>query len=162
MIYALLGLSILLSFFVAMMTYYSNAHTFYKLVSLPTAIVTLILSVLLFLDLRGKPLEEYPDDFKLVHMVNVQDEEGMLWTLFWAYTKKDGHRLYKIPYDREIQKKMNQLKEQQEGGGVPVTGDFEKNEEGRPELQIEHEKGELFNENEVKNYTPEGEPTTRP
>lgn len=154
MIYVLLTSSIVMCFFVAMLTYYSYAHWIYKLKALPLAIFVVIFGILILLEERGKPLEQYPEgEFNLVHNIIEKDEKENPWIYFWAYTKSDGHKLYKIPYDRETAKKLEEIQAEQEKGS-PVSGVFTENtnENGRPELQIEHETGELENRNEIKNY----------
>ena len=152
MIITLMIAAIAMCFLVAMMTYHSNANWFFKLTALPTSIFVVVFSIMILLEQRGKALEELPpNDFYRVHHINIEENE-IAFTYIWAYTENTGHKLYKIPYNRDTAKQLEEMEKQQQAGHE-VTGKFVTDKDTtQKELTVEHIQSELENENELKNY----------
>lgn len=146
MIELVIGLAVVLCVYLASLMYYSNASFIFKLIGLPTMSVFLIGLIYLLIVKAGAPIEDFPkDDWNYVHH-EIMDGGDNIY--IWANYTEKGNRLYKIKYDREVAKKLQQAKNKQQSG-VPQAGKFENtgNMNSYPQLFITEKdnlNGEVF------------------
>ena len=152
MIELVIALAVLLCIYLAVLMYYSNASFIFKLVGLPTMSVFLIGLVYLLIIKAGAPIEQFPkDDWNYVHH-EIMDGGDNIY--IWANYTKKGNRLYKIEYDRETAKKLQQAKNKSQGG-TPQSGAFtpSSNSNDYPNLFIA-DRSELDGEAFIKTTNP--------
>jgi|SaaInlV_125m_DNA_1040241.scaffolds.fasta_scaffold130046_2 hypothetical protein len=127
-----LGLGLLVCFFMAFLMYTSAAPFLVKLIAMPTAVVYLIMCVYLIVVLSGAPIKNEPEGvWTYVHHEVVGDN-----IVLWAYWGEENkHRLYEFEYDREKAKKLNEAKEGRKKG-VAQNGEFKNPPEGNGRSQI--------------------------
>jgi hypothetical protein len=121
-----LGLGLLVCFFMALLMYTSAAPFLIKLVAMPTAVVYLVMCLYLIVILSGAPIKSEPKGvWTYVHHEVVGET-----IVLWAYWGEDNrHRLYEFDYDREKAKKLNEAKDGRQSGN-PQNGEFKKPPEG--------------------------------
>lgn len=124
------GLSVIL---VAFLVYYSQAPTLIKLLAMSLLVCFGILSERHYRSVLGAPIEmRPPDGFLYVwHEITNYGE-----IVIWANVDGLGHRLYKIPYDRETAKSLEEAGQSKEEG-VPVEGQFIQDADGDGSYELE-------------------------
>ena len=145
LIYATLTLGIVLCTLVATLTYYSSASFIIKLITLPFTVITSIFVIYTLVSLTGAPIEKFPEH-KWVYLGHQPIDEGKS-IILWTWDKEiEDFRLYKFPYDRETQKKLNTAKQSLEDG-TGLEGEFKKEDGGERSLSID-----VYNPQPNKNY----------
>ena len=132
------GLSIV---FVAFLVYYLQAPTVIKVVAMSLLILCGIFSERHYRSVLGAPIEmRPPDGFLYVwHEITNYGE-----IVIWANVDGLGNRLYKIPYDRETAKALEEAGQSKEEG-IPVEGQFIQGADGEGSYELE------FNETPTEN-----------
>ena len=121
MIELVIALAVLLCIYLAVLMYYSNASFIFKLIGLPGMSVFLIGLIYLLIIKAGAPIEQFPKDgWNYVHH-EIMDGGDNIY--IWANYTERGNRLYKIEYDRETAKKLQQAKNKTQAG-IPQSGQF--------------------------------------
>lgn len=121
MIELVIALAVFLCIFLAFLIYYSNASFILKLIGLPATIIFLISLVYLLIIKAGAPIENFPKgEWNYIHHQIMDGGENIY---IWAHYIDKGNRLYKIKYDREAAKKLQQAKNKSQSG-VPQSGKF--------------------------------------
>jgi hypothetical protein len=123
MIELVIGLAVCLCVYLAALMYYSNASFIFKLIGLPAMSVFLIGIIYLLIVKAGAPINQFPkDNWNYVHHEIMDAGENIY---IWTHYKEKGNRLYKIKYDREIAKKLQQAKNKTQSG-IQQAGKFSK------------------------------------
>ena len=108
MIELVIALAVLLCIYLAVLMYYSNASFIFKLIGLPGMSIFLVGLIYLLIIKAGAPIEQFPKDgWNYVHH-EIMDGGDNIY--IWANYTERGNRLYKIEYDRETAKKLQQAK----------------------------------------------------
>ena len=152
MIELVIGFAAVLCIYLAVLMYYSNASFIFKLVGLPTMSVFLIGLVYLLIIKAGAPIEQFPkDNWNYVHH-EIMDGGDNIY--IWAHYTERGNRLYKIEYDRETAKKLQEAKNKSQSG-TPQSGAFKpsNNSNDYPNLFIA-DRSELDGEAFIKTTNP--------
>tara|TARA_B100001093_G_C26724271_1_gene969203 strand:- start:147 stop:557 length:411 start_codon:yes stop_codon:yes gene_type:complete len=112
----------------AVLTYYSRAGFLLKLIAMPIAVLTSLAAMWTMISLSGAPINKIPYNNEWVYLGHQTIDKGsniVLW--LWDKELKD-FRLYKFPYDRETQKKLQEAN-QESGNGMAMEGNFTKDKE---------------------------------
>ena len=119
---------------IAFLCYASKLNFVIKLITLPLFFLFSGLVTYNYIDNLGKPIERpLPEKFDYQHHRIVDSE-----TIYvWLSTKEKGDLLYIISYDRETAKKLEEAKEQQEGGGNPSMEQVLDGKTGQRTWQVE-------------------------
>lgn len=119
-----IGVTIALCLLIAVLIYYSRCSFFVKLATLPFAIITGIVSILMIIQLSGAPIPRYPKgEWEYMgHAISNNGKMVLLWA--WIKEKKD-HRLHTFPYDRKQVKELTKAKEKQQKGAI-IKGRFDR------------------------------------
>ena len=152
MIELVIGFAVLLCIYLAVLMYYSNASFILKLVGLPTMSIFLIGLIYLLIIKAGAPIEQFPkDNWDYVHH-EIMDGGDNIY--IWANYTEKGNRLYKIEYDRETAKKLQQAKNKSQSG-TPQSGTFQtsSNSNAYPTLFV-GDKSNLDGEAFIKTINP--------
>ena len=123
----LIALGFVTTLLMAYYSYRSSLPNFVKLLSLPLIIVYFGVAGYLYNDALGAPIKKgLALEFRYLHHTIKGD-----CLLIWAYTDERGNRLYKLPYNRETAKALEEAKKkQQEGAEITLKGDKEPKENG--------------------------------
>jgi len=133
--------------YTASLIYYSNASFILKLIALPTQLAFFIFMSYQLILLAGAPINDEPNGkFNYVHH-EITDKGNTI--LLWMHTSERGHRLYKLPYDREKAKKLEQAKNSK-GTGKNMEGEFQPNGNGYTSLFVS-EQSLLEHQDIIKN-----------
>ena len=152
MIELVIALAVLLCMYLAVLMYYSNASFIFKLIGLPGMSFFLVGLTYLLIIKAGAPIEQFPkDDWNYVHH-EIMDGGDNIY--IWANYTKKGNRLYKIEYDRETAKKLQQAKNKTQAGTLQ-SGKFStgSNSNNYPNLFIA-DRSELDGEAFIKTTNP--------
>ncbi len=97
---------------VAILSYKSYANVLIKLIVLPLVISVSILMIIYFMGIRGTPIKGYPEDgFVYVHH---EIEQGGEEITLWIKDVRYQNKMFTFPYNRDILKKLNEMKEEKE------------------------------------------------
>lgn len=121
-------LTLLVCLLVAVLLYYTEANFMLKLVALPFTIASGAMFVYTLIALSGAPIESYPrSEFKYFSHAIVDNGKNII-LLAWPQDLED-FRLYKFPYDREVQKKLAEANKKTKEG-KSTTGTFSQKKTG--------------------------------
>lgn len=110
--------------YTAGLIYYSNALFTLKLIALPLQLAFFIFISYQLILLAGAPINSQPKGkFNYVHH-EITDQGSTI--ILWMYTPQKGHRLYKMPYDREQAKKLADAQDSK-NSGKNMEGEFQPN-----------------------------------
>ena len=152
MIELVISLAVSLCIYLAVLMYYSNASFVFKLVGLPTMSIFLVGLIYLLIIKAGAPIEQFPkDNWNYIHH-EIMDGGDNIY--IWANYTEKGNRLYKIEYDRETAKKLQQAKNKSQSG-TPQSGTFQtsSNSNAYPTLFV-GDKSNLDGEAFIKTINP--------
>lgn len=124
--------SAILCVIVAILIYCSLAPNIIKFIALPFTMIFCAGTLWMFVSLSGAPIEAQPSGkwHYAAHVIENSGETIVLWA--WIEDLKD-YRLYRFPYDREIAKKLNQIKEES-NQQTTHTGEIKKGKRGEPDF----------------------------
>ncbi len=113
----LLVMSVILCTLVAILTYYSRAAFAFKLITMPFSIGACVAAIWTIIYLSGAPINRMPANTWVYvgHQLIDKGENIVMW--IWSDDLGD-FRLHKFPYDRETQKKLEEARQQTEGGNM--------------------------------------------
>ena len=123
---------------VAILTYQSHAQIAIKFVTLPLVVVFAFMTIQHFESIRGTPIEGYPEEhFTYVHHVNEGSQGEII--IIWIKDVKNMNKMFTFPYNRDIMKKLNQMKKKQEEGTQDSKGQFRNPNQGNNEEVVLHD-----------------------
>ena len=135
--------------YTASLIYYSNASFGLKLIALPLQLAFFIFISYQLILLAGAPINQEPDGkFTYIHH-EITDQSNTI--ILWMYQQERGHRLYKIPYDREKAKQLQKAKNSRDAGNS-TEGHFKPNGNGYSSLFISEPS--LIHSQEMPKYSP--------
>lgn len=135
--------------YTASLIYYSNASFGLKLIALPTQLAFFIFISYQLILLAGAPINQEPNGkFSYIHH-EITDQGNTI--LLWMYQQERGHRLYKMPYDREKAKKLTEAKNSALAGNS-MEGEFQPNGNGYSSLFISEQS--LLNHQDIPKDSP--------
>jgi len=111
----LLILGFMTSLIIAYFSYKSELSNIVKLLSLPLIIVYFGVAGIYYYNNLGAPIERMPP-LTINYQHHIIDGE---YIIVWLHDEKTGHRLYKIEYDRDTAKALEEAKKMQEAGARP-------------------------------------------
>jgi hypothetical protein len=131
----LLAMSVILCTMVAVLTYYSKAAFLFKLITMPFAIAASASAIWTIIYLAGAPINRMPANTWVYvgHQLIDKGETIVMW--IWSDDLGD-FRLHKFPYDRETQKKLEEARQQSEGGNMQEGRFDEDDKTGEAVLQM--------------------------
>lgn len=105
----------------AVTVYFSNTNFILKMVTLPLIIILMVAIGYYINKELGRPVNYKPEKFELVYFEVTDGGESIV---FWS-NDENGARLYRIPYDRDTAKKMQEaMEEKEQTQGLKVKGEF--------------------------------------
>jgi hypothetical protein len=119
---------LLLSALVVFLIFYSSLSKFIKAAALSVSVLLGVVTQNHYVSQLGKPIEAYPvGEFVYVHHVTVGND-----IVLWTWTEDVGDRLYSFPYSQETAEKLEEAKEESEGG-QEQSGEFTTTNNGNHE-----------------------------
>lgn len=124
----LICLGFVISLVVAFFGYKSELSNIIKLLALPLTIVYFGVAGFYYYENLGAPIERTPP-LKVDYQHHTVEGD---YILVWLYQEERGHRLYKIEYDRDTAKALEEAKKMKETGAKPkLSGAKGKGEKSR-------------------------------
>jgi len=111
----LLILGFITSLIIAYFSYKSELSSIIKLMSLPLIIIYFGVAGIYYYNNLGAPIERTPP-LKVNYQHHIIEGD---YIIVWMYDTETGHRLYKIDYDRETAKALEEAKKMRDAGAKP-------------------------------------------
>lgn len=129
-------LGIVTAVIMATITYFSKTNFIFKMISLPFIFIFMFSIAFYIKQELGRPVLSTPTKIELIHFEIMDSGESIV---FWS-NDKDGPRLYKIPYNRDVAKKMQEaMDKKEEQQGIKIEGVLKSDEKNGFEQTFEYE-----------------------
>ena len=124
----LICLGFVISLAIAFFSYKSELSNIIKLLALPLTIVYFLVAGVYYYESLGAPIERTPP-LEVGYQHHTVEGD---YILVWLYHEDKGHKLYKIEYDRDTAKALEEAKEMRETGAKPrLSGQRGKGEKSK-------------------------------